>query len=217
MDGPRRHGRPVVGHLDGGDRRRSARERRSFGNDSSGSRPSDLQPSGRRGSRRRRGPGQRTHASLRRGRSCGPCPGRRHHRSGEGRVHGDHGTVGLRQVHADARPRRARPSDVGHRVGGRDRDHRAQGTGTDPAPARQDRVHLSDLQPPADSHGAGEHRAAPHDRRSQGRRCLGGAVDRHSGTRRSAQAQARPALGRAAAARCGGPRAGLAPGRALRR
>ena len=79
------------------------------------------------------------------------------------------GAVRLRQVDADAHPRRARQADHRH---GRDlghRDHDAQGLRPDQAAPPAHRLRLPVLQPAADADGGGEHHAAALDRRREAR------------------------------------------------
>ena len=109
---------------------------------------------------------------LRRGRRR-----RRRARRGERRVRArplqrDHGALGLRQVDADAHPRRARPPDLGLGSARRRRDLGPRRRRPDQAAPRQARLHLPVLQPDPGAHRRGEHRAAALDRRPQGRRRL---------------------------------------------
>ena len=82
----------------------------------------------------------------------------------------DHGPVRVRQVDADAHPRRARPTHVGLRGARRRRDLGPRRRRPDQAAPRQARLHLPVLQPDPGPHRRGEHRAAALDRRPQGRR-----------------------------------------------
>ena len=127
------------------------------------------------------------------------------------------GPSGLGQVDADARARRPRPAVGRQRVDRRPGDHHAQGARPHAAAARQDRLHLPDVQPAAHAQGAGEHRPAADHRRAQGRRGVHPAAHRHGGPARPPRPQAGGALRRPAAARGRGARARLAAGRALRR
>src|SRR5215210_3568571 len=99
--------------------------------------------------------------------------------------------------------------------------------GTDIAKARRQRAHeapppthrlrLPVLQPPADAHRPGEHRAPPQARRPQGGRGLARRGDRGRRACRPPPPPAVRALGRAAAARRSRPRDGLAADGRLRR
>ena len=78
-----------------------------------------------------------------------------------------HGPVGLRQVDADAHPRRARQADVGHGLDRRDRGDDARRHRADEAAAQAHRVRLPVLQPPPDAQRRGERPAAADDRRHE--------------------------------------------------
>ena len=123
--------------------------------------------------------GARHHPRVRPGRRRRARPARRRRRPGARSADRDHGPVGLRQVDAHAHPRRPRRADVGHGHRRRRRDHGSQGARAHAAAPRQDRLHLPDLQPVADAHGAGEHRPAGDDRRPQERRAVGRPAGRH--------------------------------------
>ena len=77
------------------------------------------------------------------------------------------GPVGLRQVDADAHPRRPRYAYVGQGVGGRRGDHRHGRRRADAPASSQHRLHLPVLQPAPDADRAAERRAAAVDRRSR--------------------------------------------------
>ena len=127
----------------------------------SGNQPATRRNSARSARRRREG----RDTTLRRGgrhrrrapRSLGRVP--------EGPVLGDHGPVRLGEVDVHAHPRRTRPAHHGIGQDRRHRDHRPARQGAHPAAARQGRVRLPVLQPPAGADGGGEHRAAAVDRR----------------------------------------------------
>ena len=85
-----------------------------------------------------------------------------------GRVHRDHGPVGLRQVDADALPGRPGHGDPGRRcTSATTTVDRARRRGPDQAAPRQGRLHLPAVQPAADADRGGEHPAAAVDRRPQ--------------------------------------------------
>ena len=123
---------------------------------------------------------------LRRGRRR-----RRRARRGERRVRArplqrDHGALGLRQVDADAHPRRARPPDLRLGSARRRRDLGPRRRRPDQAAARQARLHLPVLQPDPGAHRRGEHRAAAVDRGPQGRRRLAAPAGRDGRARATA-------------------------------
>ncbi|CAA9488054.1 MAG: ABC transporter, ATP-binding protein, partial [uncultured Solirubrobacteraceae bacterium] len=169
----------------------------------------------RRGRARRRRPRHR--AGVRRGELPGSRPAWRGRLVSARLLHRDHGPIGLGQVDAYARPRRARRADRRRRRDRRHAPRRALGPRHDAAAARSHRVRLPELQPPAGAQRRGEHRpAGDHRRRTPGFR-LAGEVDQHRRARRSAHASAVGALRRPAAARRGRPRADQPPRRRLRR
>ena len=84
-------------------------------------------------------------------------------------LHRHHGPVGLGQVHADALPRRARPSTSGEICIGDTDLTTLERQAADPAAPRPDRLRLPGVQPAADADGRGEHHAAAAARRPQAR------------------------------------------------
>ena len=127
------------------------------------------------------------------------------------------GAVRLRQVDADAHPRRARQAD--HRHGRRlgHRDHDAQGLRPDQAAPPPHRLRLPVLQPAADADGGGEHHAAAVDRRREARSDVLRRSDREGRARRPAPSPALRALRWPAAARRDRSRARLEADGAVRR
>ena len=138
------------------------------------------------------------------------------------RVRRAHGPVGQRQEHAPAAPRRARPAD--HRRGRSSRarsiSHLSDDRGHAAAP-RPDRVRLPVVQPHPAPRRHRERRPAVHDRRPGpvARRARRADPRRHRARRprRQGAPQARPAVGRRAAAGRRRPRARDPPGAPLRR
>ncbi len=133
-------------------------------------RPGDLRGRHRDRPCRRRGPGARRHQAVRSGRRLRACPGRHRPRPGSA---APTPRSWARRAPASRRSCTSSPASTGRRrqrVDRRPGDHRAQGARPHAAAARQDRLHLPDVQPAADAEGAGEHRAAADDRRAQGRR-----------------------------------------------
>jgi hypothetical protein len=114
--------------------------------------------------RERRCHGAQAQQALRRGRYRRRRAARRRHRHHARQAHRRDGAVGLGQVDDDAHPRRSRPADRWYRDRRRHRDHGAQGARADDAPPREDRLHLSDVQPAADAQRGGERGAAAGDR-----------------------------------------------------
>ncbi len=112
----------------------------------------------------------------------------------------DHGPVRVREVHAPALPRGARlPHGRDRRRRRRDRlrDERAP---ADAPAAHAAGVRLPVVQPRADAHGGGEHRAAARDRPAARRPGVVRPRGRRRGPAPPAGAPARRAVGRAAAA-----------------
>ena len=132
-------------------------------------------------------------------------------------LRGDHGPVGLGQVHPDAHPRRPRPAHLGHGGARRHRPRRPRRLRPHRAAPRQARLHLPVLQPAAGAHGGGEHHPAAHDRRAQARPGVAGAGDRGGGPGRPAHAPPGGAVRRPAAAGGGGAGAGVQARRGVRR
>src|SRR5215211_5203101 len=153
----------------------------------------------RRGRHRSRG----GHADLWRGRGGGPRPA--------GRVAGDRappadrrdGAVRLRQVDADAHPRRPRPARQRHRDDRRDRHHGARRRRADQAAPQPHRVHLPVLQPAPDAHRGGEHPPPARDRQGASRCRLARGGHAQGRAHGPAHAPSGRALGRPAAARGG--------------
>ena len=86
-----------------------------------------------------------------------------------GRARRGHGPVRLRQVDADAHPRRPRQADLGDGDDRRHRDHDARRLAAHAAPPRAHRLRLPVLQPAADARRGGERRPAALDRRREAR------------------------------------------------
>ena len=124
---------------------------------------------------------------------------RRLDRDRGGRVDGDHGSVGVGQVHAPALPGRARPADAGKGLHRRRRSHDAQRQTADPAAARQGRVRLPGVQPDPDADRGREHHAAAGHRGHDGDRAWFDTVVDTVGLRDRLDAPALRALGRPAA------------------
>ena len=105
--------------------------------------------------------------------------------------HRRHGPVGLRQVDADAHPRRPRPAHVGRGHGRRRRHHAPRRRRAHAAAPRPHRLHLPVLQPAADAHGGREHRAAAQARRRQAGPGVARRARRHGRPRRAPRRTAR--------------------------
>ena len=86
---------------------------------------------------------------------------------------GRHGPVGLRQVHAHAHPRRARPADERRRHDRGHQPHDAQRHRADEAAPEAHRIRLPVLQPAPDAERRGERRPAALDRRREARQGVG--------------------------------------------
>ena len=129
----------------------------------------------------------------------------------------DHGPVRLRQVDADAHPRRARPAHLRLRDAGRDAARQPERHRDHEAAPQAHRLHLPVLQPASDAERGGEHPPAALDRRREARQ---GGV-RGAARARRAHGPAHPppvrALGRPAAAGRGRARARREADRRLRR
>ena len=81
-------------------------------------------------------------------------------RSGRRGMDGDHGPVGIREVHAVAHPRRARLADRRPGLHRRRRPDAAERQAPDTAAARPGRFRVPGVQPDPDAHGQGEHHPA---------------------------------------------------------
>src|SRR3954467_14294761 len=161
--------------------------------------------------------GRRHRPRVRRRRGGRSRAGRRDRRLPQRPVHGHHGAVRLGQVDADAHPRRPRPADLRFRPPRRGGDHEARRPQAHRAAPRAGGVRLPVVQPPARSRRPREHPPAAVDRGQAARRRVGRQAHRDRRARRPPRPPAVRALRRPAAARRGGPRAGLEARRRLRR
>ena len=112
-----------------------------------------------------RRPGAAAHQDLRLRRQRGARARRRERRHPPRRVHGDHGTVRIRQVHAHAHHGRTGFPDLRSRVDRRHRHHRTlRPRADDPAPPPR-RIRVPGVQPGADPRRDRQHPAAVRPRR----------------------------------------------------
>ena len=102
------------------------------------------------------------------------------------------GPVGLRQVDADAHPRRPGQAHLGRGLGRRRGHHRARRHGAHEAAPRPHRLHLPVLQPAPDADGGREHRAAAQARRRLAGRGVAGRAGPDRRARATASRTARP-------------------------
>src|SRR5436305_577347 len=161
--------------------------------------------------------GEGRDAPLRRGRDRGRRAARRVARRRQGPVDGRHGTVRVGQVDADAHPGRTRPADVRRGLDRRYRDLEAERQRADEAAPRAHRIRVPVFQPAADADRRGECRPAADDRRDEARQGMGRRPARPHQDRGSPPPPAGGDVGRPAAAGGNRPRARLTPDGRLRR
>src|ERR687892_212965 len=155
--------------------------------------------------RSHRGPSRTGGEGVREGRHRGARPRRREPGPPGRALHRHHGTLGVGQVDPHALPGRARHAHVGPGVHRRGRARPAVREAADPAAPRPRRLRVPGVQPAADVERRREHHPAARPVRAETGQALdpGGGRDRRPG--RPAEAPARRAVGRPAAAGGRGP------------